>query len=321
MDTNPPPVGSWWYNRAEVGAKSDDWHFYAQPGAMTRLPDGRLVDNPQAENVNHISGGMAYYRAMCTDSDTGAQREKDWINVHVCGLYGNVWEGMPVYEGSYSDARHVAKAPLPILYSPIYLGWDDTGLSPALIVLQVSPEGQVRALREFCGKGTGLIQFVEGVVIPGLAREFPTQVRISVDDPAGGARSSIDETTPRNVLERLGIPTEPAMTLSGRQAMSFSARRDCVISYLNRNVRDDPAFIIDPSCQMLRKGFQGGYQFRRIAVSSGMTEHYKEEPEGNGFDHIQDCLQYALLRITGGGAVRRESAHAARPNVSTWEAF
>jgi hypothetical protein len=44
---------------------------------------------------------------------------------------------------------------------------------------------------------------------------------------------------------------------------------------------------------MVRKGFNGGYRYRKLQVSGG--ERYSDEPEKNKYSHPHDALQYLLL--------------------------
>jgi hypothetical protein len=66
--------------------------------------------------------------------------------------------------------------------------------------------------------------------------------------------------------------------------------------------------LLDPCCQVLRKGFNGGYKYRRIQVTG--EERFTEEPMKNQYSHPHDALQYvalesggiqAVMRIAGGG--------------------
>jgi len=47
---------------------------------------------------------------------------------------------------------------------------------------------------------------------------------------------------------------------------------------------------------MLRKGFLGRYQYRRVKVS-GSAERYHDEPEKNEYSHPHDALQYVATRV------------------------
>ena len=56
---------------------------------------------------------------------------------------------------------------------------------------------------------------------------------------------------------------------------------------------------------MLRKGFAGGYHYRRLKVAG--DERYHDEPNKNEFSHVHDALQYALSG--GGETLRPRSDH------------
>jgi hypothetical protein len=55
-------------------------------------------------------------------------------------------------------------------------------------------------------------------------------------------------------------------------------------------------FQLDPSCKILRQGFNRNYKYRRLLVSG---ERYSDEPEKNMHSHIMEALQYAALHISG----------------------
>ena len=49
---------------------------------------------------------------------------------------------------------------------------------------------------------------------------------------------------------------------------------------------------------MLRKGFLGRYQYRRVKIA-GSAERYHDEPEKNEYSHPHDALQYVATKIFG----------------------
>jgi hypothetical protein len=74
----------------------------------------------------------------------------------------------------------------------------------------------------------------------------------------------------------------------------LAIRKEGVISRLNKLVNGEPGFVLDgKKCPVLRKGFNGGYKFRKLNVSG--TDRYMEEPEKNQYSHIQDAHQYVCL--------------------------
>lgn len=323
MDTNPPDTDHWWYQIAENGdsdmskiivdGKQIDisWDFFRQPGALIPLvdPDGKIrryKANPEAENVQHHQLGFQYWTRQIMNKDP------EWIKVYCCGDYGTVFDGKPVYFGVYNDLFHVSKTPLGVFRGlPIHLGWD-FGLTPACTVGQVTPSGQLRILREYeCQRG-GVKQFASDIVKPALNRLFTGMPIISTGDPAGkaGAQADIDLNC-FAALANLGIPTREAPT------NKFELRRQAVLDRLTRTIDGQPAVILDPSCDRIRKGFIGGYHFRRVAVPG--EERFKDEPDKNSFSHIHDAVQYLVL---GTDSIKAAAVRDAPPPVNpTWGGF
>lgn len=284
MDTNPMDTDHWWYRLAEQ-EKPEGWEFFSQPGALIKVvdPNGHVhyEANPDAENVEHQQLGYQYWSRLASGADP------EWVNAMVCGNYGAVFEGKPVYKDVYNDSIHVSRTPLGIYRGlPLTLGWD-YGLTPACSICQITPHGQLRVLRELVCERGGIKQFATDAVIPTLNRLFRGMPIASWGDPAGVQASQADEQTCIGMLGNLGITTSPAPT------NDFIPRRQAVLDRLTRMVDGKPAIILDPSCTMLRKGFLGGYKFERVQVSG--EERYREMPCKNMYSHIHDSLQYACL--------------------------
>jgi hypothetical protein len=68
-----------------------------------------------------------------------------------------------------------------------------------------------------------------------------------------------------------------------------------------------PTFQLDPSCKVLRKGFNGGYHYKKI---QGTEEKYTKEPTKNRWSHPHDALQYAAMYVTE--SIRQEARAAIR---------
>jgi hypothetical protein len=51
--------------------------------------------------------------------------------------------------------------------------------------------------------------------------------------------------------------------------------------------------MVDPKCEMIRRGFNGRYQYKRLQLSG--EDRYKDVPDKNDYSHLQDALQYAAL--------------------------
>lgn len=293
MDTNSMDDDHWWYRWAEhvdpeieeISEKIEiklrergilrPWQelveFFSQPDAL----------GSAAENVEFLRPG--YYDLAQVGKTI------DWINLYLRNKYGRTRDGKPVYP-EWAEDVHVAKEPLvPTKGLPLWMGFD-FGLTPACVIAQLSPRGQFRVLREMAGEDMGLEQFLDRAVKPLLANEYPGfAVRVS-GDPAGTQRAQSDERTCYEVLKRSGFKAEPART------NNFTARREAVAHFLSRLVDGRPGFVLDPSCRMLRSGFNGGYAYRRLRIA-GDEPRYVDEPEKSKFSHPHDALQYVAMQF------------------------
>lgn len=308
MDTNPPDDDHWWHGLAEgsdeqlvesmqeaelamreVGLLAADqplFEFFRQPSGISA----------HAENLQNLPPG--YYLR------TTAGKRPDWIKVYVKAEYGSLHDGKPVYT-EFSDTLHVSNKRLTALKGvPLLIGWD-FGLTPAAIFGQVTPRGQFRVLAEFVAERMGIRQFARDVVKPAIAVLFPEhrlglrtsdmpigeewRLIRSVGDPSGTSSADTDESSCFQELEALGFAAAPAKT------NSLIPRREAVAGFLTRLSDGEPTFLLDPSCKKLRKGFNGGYRFRKKAVPG--EERFTEVPDKNSFSHPHDALQYLALEV------------------------
>jgi hypothetical protein len=282
-DTNAPDDDHWYYELEEV--RPDDWEFFRQPGGvMWDDKKEAWYENPDAENLNNLPVG--YYIKMVGSKD------HDWIKVNLANQYGTVQTGKPVYKGQWNDSLHVAKDELlPMKGQPIIIGLD-FGLTPCAIIGQTTPRGQLRIIDELCSESMGIRQFCKNVLIPTLKVKYKGLDLYLVGDPAGNKRSDTDERTVFEELADLELEAEPA------ESNSPFKRQEAVRYYLTMLTDGKPAFLLSPHCKILRKGFNGGYQYRRLRVP-GETR-YTEEPDKNRFSHPHDGLQYLCLQLRGG---------------------
>jgi len=306
MDTNPPADNHWWYRLAEV-ERPPGYSFFRQPPALIKVPgktpkepptyvhnDGTYPGLLMAENIQHLPGadasnphgGFDYYDTMILG------KSAEWIKVFVLGEYGSLAVGRPVYS-EYSDVVHMAKEELkPYRGIPVLLSWD-FGLTPACILMQQTPRGQLRVLDELVSEDMGIERFSRDVVKPFLMTEkYQGCSFCGVGDPAGGQRSQTDETTCFHILNYQGLPTDPA------PSNSFQIRREAVVWFMTKMVDGEPGFLMSLTCQILRKGFLSGYHYRRLKVKVyGGSDRYTETPEKNEFSHPHDALQYGCSHM------------------------
>ena len=296
MDTNPPNIGNWYHELAEK-KRPEGWTFFRQPPALLweELPTGEIhyepnvgqrAGIPPAENISHHSEGWDYYM-----KGVGSQSD-EFTKVFMCGEYGDTSGGKPVYT-MYKDSVHFVDAPIEFKRgAPLILGFD-YGLTPACAILQVSPTGQVKALREVTGDNIGMKGFFEQQLRPILINDYgwgAGTTIYAVGDPAGDFRKDTDESTAAGVLRQFGIPVVPCLT------NAISARVESVRVLLSRysNGRN-PDLQISNQCPILREGFLGNY---RYATIKGLNStRLREVPEKNEYSHIHDALQYACHLI------------------------
>lgn len=314
-DTNAPDDDHWFYKMAEVqkpqiklrSGKVLRYSFFKQPPALleSKLRDGEYVPNPEAENVKNLEGGYEYYYQLIPG------KTKEWIKRYVYGQYAAVIEGKPVYP-EYREERHLALVDIPPMRGiPIYLGWD-YGLTPACVIVQLSPRGRLMVLDELCSEDMGIRQFARDVVKPHLANNYANMEMISVGDPAGAERSGIDtELTCQKELANAGIPTQSAYT------NEFTARRESVVGFLTSDRDGESAFQLSPKCDRLRKGFNGRYRYSRLQVVG--QERYTDKPVKDEYSHPQDALQCICLTLEAPRVIRSTKHRTVRvANSGGW---
>lgn len=295
MDTNPPDDLHWWakFENAPPIVQNEDgstqsWEFFVQPSALIRGVDGKYRKNPEAENVSHQQKGFNYWFNQLGGKDP------EWINVYILNQFGIVIDGEAVYGNQYSVTIHRSRVGLwPLKKRDIYLGWD-FGLTPAVIIGQITTSGQVRILEEVCATRLGVRSFAEDVVAPLLRKKYAGCRFVSIGDPAGVSKSPTDERSCFEILDEvlgpLGISTEPAWS------NDLTGRIEAVRYFLTRKTLDEePMLLLDPQCSMLLRGFAGGYHYK--TVFAGADKRLRSTPDKNQYSHPHDALQYLLLEI------------------------
>lgn len=295
MDTNSPSDRHWWYTLAEPAAKGHDimmerlaateealrnigairegqplMEFFAQPSGF----------DPAAENLPNLRPGYYHFSSI--------GKTEDWINVHLRNQYGSTFSGKKVYP-NYSDELHLAKAKLFAVKGVRPCVSFDYGLTPAAIVGQLSPRGQLKVLLELTSENMAIRQFIESALIPMLQREF-----LGVDfaewdatgDPAGDPGRDTDGISPADIVREFFPKYQSAGTNDPIR------RQEAVNYFLTRSCDGEASFRLSPVCNALREGFKGGYHYRKLNT---MDERYLEAPEKNVFSHPHDALQYLAL--------------------------
>jgi hypothetical protein len=280
-DTNPPDLDHWIYKDFELKSL-DSYTIFHQPPGLLKDKDGNWYQNPNCDNSDNLAHD--YYTKLAEG------QTEDFVKVYCLGEYGSVGFGKRVYPEFNSDLHAVDKI-IAIQGDPIHLGWD-FGLTPACIVVQISPRGQLRILKEYQGEDMGIRTFAQNIVLPSLQRDFPyCKIGISRADPSGVAGDDImEELSCIGELNSLGINTSAANT------NDLDPRIGSVRYFLNTMIDGQPGIIVSrEGCPGLIKGFIKDYIFKRINVSG--EERYKEIPHKNMSSHRHDALQYIALEF------------------------
>tara|TARA_R100001440_G_scaffold36344_2_gene55469 strand:- start:226 stop:1746 length:1521 start_codon:yes stop_codon:yes gene_type:complete len=293
-DTNAPEEDHWWpimsgevpvpdhiaKEEAKMLVKPSNWQFFTQPSGMIEKKDNEgnvleYIRNIKAENIANMRED--YYPNIVQG------KTKSWIDVYVMNKLGSIQDGKPIYPMFAPDV-HVAKEEIPVAASiPVYIGID-FGLTPACVFGQ-KIRGRWLILQEIVAFDMGIVKFSE-ILRQELATRYSFCEAIIFGDPAGDFRAQTDESTPFQILRGAGLVARPA------PSNDVSLRLESVQSPLNRMIEGQSGLLIDPRCRNIIKGFEGGYQYRRLQVSG---ERFDDKPEKNHYSHIHDALQYLML--------------------------
>ncbi len=293
-DTNAPEEDHWWpimagevpipdhisSEESRMLVKPDNWKFYTQPSAMLEDKDeeGLIVKynpNPVAENKKHMMD--SYYPNLIQG------KTKSWIDVYVMNRLGHIQDGKPVYNMFRTDV-HVANEEIPVADGmPLFIGLD-FGLTPAAVFGQ-KVRGRWLLLQEIVAFDMGIVRFTELLKYE-IAKTYKGLVIDIYGDPAGDFRVQTDEATPFQIMRSQGIKARPA------PSNDVSLRIEAVETALSRLVEGKSGFLLNNSCVNLKKGFNGGYHYRRIQTSG---DRYDEKPNKNKYSHVHDALQYMLM--------------------------
>lgn len=266
LDTNPPDTDHWFYRVFEE-LRPAGHRIWSQPSGLS----------PEAENLANLP--PRYYERLREGKDQA------WVDVYVHGKYGYVQDGRPIYP-EYNDDFHCAREPIQVVKTePLIVGLD-FGLTPAAALCQ-DVAGQWRTLDELVTEDMGAARFGQllSKVLHG-PKYRDLEYRIW-GDPSGDNRAQTDERTPFDILQAMGINALPA------PSNDPVLRREAIASRMSRLEKGRPAFLVSPTCKVLRKGLIGGYRYRRLKVSG--DERYTDVPDKNAYSHVCEAQQYAAL--------------------------
>jgi hypothetical protein len=288
-DYNPPDLDNWAV-RIPIEEKRPGFNHFWQPGGL----------DPQAENRKG-KPRSSYELELATTSDEQLARRM----IH--GQPGYAIDGKPVYP-EFNLLRHRADERLtPQRAWPLHLGIDGGG-SPAAVIVQFAPDGQLLIHDEICAEpGTGPSRFSEMLVELLIARYPGFAIRSVWGDPANfySPDTQAGELSFMMIIQQaLGVPVYPAP--SNEPAL----RQEAVRWYLGRPIDGNKERLtIDPACRILIGGFASHYKLTKQATASGTD---KLAVAKNKYSHPHDALQYVCLGHRGSAGVMSDAAQMGR---------
>lgn len=231
------------------------------------------------------------------------------LPIHLFNMeYGKSWasfEGRPVYEDFNAGLHLTQREPIFQTGLPLLLGWDSSGLTPAVIFAQLQREKLI-LFRELIESNLGATRFVP-LVKQIIYSNFPqiTDIEkqtVSFFDPAGFKKNEITEQTYVQAMYQEGFKqVRPG-------PMTWTKRREAVTKRLVGLANKEPKIeIYEPGCPILVAGFKGGY---RYADSVAVTEPDKVRPLKDVHSHPHDGLQYLCGGLEG---FRKDGGYEAIP--------
>lgn len=278
-DSNPGTEDSPYYEILKVELP-ESYGYFEQPSPLLRV-DGDILENPAAENIEHLPGNFDYYWTLLN----GASPE--WSERFVFGQWGESLQGQAVFKNTFRAGFHVAKSELtPSTGHALIIGMD-FARAPAAVICQVDHTGRLLVLQEVFEQNMGVEKFVRDRLMPVVFQErFANKPMYIVGDPSGNVKSQIGERSVFMMLRQLGFEAIPAQT------NHIKPRLDSVEKWLLMQREGKAALLIDPEhCPELIVALKHKYRYRARKDGELEDKPYKVRPWAD----LADALQYACL--------------------------
>lgn len=262
--TNAPDADTFWEQYMTEPPSTAE--IFMQPSALS----------PEADWKDNLIEG--YYETLAEG------KTEDWVDVYIHNKFGRSLSGLPVYGKSFTSDFHVAKGDLKAIDSPehpIIIGVD-FGRTPAAVFKQRDARGRVLTLGELTSENMGIETFIRTMLTPYVANHFPGYTVLCAPDPAGYAKTQLNEMTLVDALKAAGFKCVKPPTNKPE------LRIQAVERLLSQQLEGKAMYLVDPRCTMLVKGFRSGYRYK--VKKTGEVE---DAPDKNEYSHVHDANQYA----------------------------
>jgi len=288
-DTNAFDNETWIYKKF-IENRPYNHAVYEQPPAIINavFAHGSLVSadvNPKAENLENLP--YEYYRGFI------AGKSEDWVKVMIMRKYIPLQEGKPVYP-EYNDdlhcIRHENLSP-PSTNLHLICGGDN-GRWSGFLIAQQDPLGRIVVFDELLTDDVNLTVFSKIIQSHMQVHYDGFKFESWLDPWAANTRGQVTDDTMFKVYNNAHLNPRTSNTGSPNTMV------EAIKTKLGQLIVGQPAILISDKCVNLRKGLNGGYQYKRINVSG---ERYAEKPDKGKYSHI--CNAFEFL-IDGTGASR-----------------
>lgn len=226
----------------------------------------------------HYSADPAKRSSEWIDSIRSTMSKSQWDREYE--LQWRTYSGFRVFE-DFSRKMHVNannQDPFPGL--PLLLGFD-FGLTPACVISQLTGP-RLTVLDELVAFNEPISEFAPSVM-DRLRTRFPGMEHLTFVDPAGFDRSQVDAR--RCVDELIGHGFSPQPGLQGTVE-----RKESVVRLLNTMYKGEPCLKINPRCDWLIGGMEGGYRYHEDIAR-------RDKIVKNEHSHVADAMCYITTRI------------------------
>jgi len=305
--TNSAPNQEWWDKKQAANGELDIQGKIAHIKAREVLgldEVGKTCLVMRGFAACETKGGARYiamhYSADESKDDVWAANERrehgarEWDQQ--MEMVEEIYDGEPVYK-DFSESRHIPKSVreqgVPIIRQSVYVGGWDIGLTPAFVLLQITPDYQIHAILEVVSDGGEPMQTFAPRVLKALQGRLPGRW----DEVYHGAdatvinRTATTGDTVQKIAKAFGPKLRP-------QSNVLSVRLSAVSWALVDEIDErTPRFIVDPvHCPVLTTGFKGAYKYEDAPRGDTMGPgRITNLPLKNSFSHIHDSLQYSCI--------------------------
>ena len=279
-DSNPPSIGSDWYNFLVLD-KPEECTYVHQPSGLSNGATWR----------QHLPS--SYYERLVQGHDP------EWVDTHVHSQWSPDLSGEAVFKKSFVPDFHLRSGLQVIPASPLLMG-GDWGRTPAVLFAQMDARGRLCVLKELTAENMNVEMFYSTVVKPFVTDNYLGMRQFLIGDPAGATKSDRSEESIFEILDRLGFTGVPAPT------NDIDPRLRAVESRMLQASGGEAGLLIDPDgCPLLARALKREYKYARRKNGSVDDRPEKSHP----WSDLADALQYLCLGVETNAverATRRE---------------